>query len=83
MNPATIEYREKVWRFLDKMQPGDRYQVKSLCPENRQELFVEEVKNYMRRLPYNGWISFNHDFSEFYKSPPVPEDQLKRYEAKQ
>jgi hypothetical protein len=82
MNAATIQYREKVWTFLRKMQPGDRYKVSSLCTENRRELFIEEIKKYMVSLPYHGWISFNHDYSEFYKSAPVPEDQLKKHEEK-
>lgn len=78
MNSATIEYRKKVHRFLERMQPGERYKVAALATPDTRAKFLEEIKNYMRSLPYDGWISFNHDFTEFYKTPAVPVEQLRK-----
>ncbi len=78
MNTTTIEYKQRVYLFLDKMKPGERYKVSSLAaPENREK-FVECVKEFMRSFPYNAWLSFNHDFSEFYKDSPIPCEQLNK-----
>ncbi len=78
MITSTIEYKRKVWDLLERMKPHERYKVARLAlPENR-EMFVEYVREYMRSFPYQGWISFNFDFSEFYKSTRVPEEQLQR-----
>ena len=78
MNNATIEYKRKVWDLLERMNPNERYKVARLAlPENR-EMFVECVKEYMRSFPYQGWISFNFDFSEFYKSTLVTKEQLQK-----
>ena len=78
MNNATIEYKRKVWDLLERMKPHERYKVARLTiPENR-EMFVECIKEYMRSFPYDGWISFNFDFSEFYKSAQVSIEQLQK-----
>lgn len=68
MKPATIEYKQKVWQFLDKMKPGERYVVNKICEPENQEAFIECVKKWMDKLPYQGGLSFNHNYSEFYKS---------------
>ena len=78
MNSGTDNYNSRVWRFLEKIQPGKRYKVDDLAEEATKEKFVEAIKEYMRAFPYDGWISFNSDFTEFYKTPPVPVEQLKR-----
>jgi hypothetical protein len=78
MNSTTLEYRQKVWRFLEKTKPGERYTVDKLAkPENR-EAFMAAIKEYMASLPYNGWISFNSDFTKFYRTEAVPMEQLRR-----
>lgn len=80
MNSIAIEYKQRVYLFLDKMKPGERYKVSILAaPENRKK-FIECVKEFMRSFPYNAWISFNHDFSELYKSTSVPIEQLRKTE---
>jgi len=77
MNSTTLEYRQKVWRFLEKTKPGERYTVAKLAkPENR-EAFMEAIKEYMASLPYNGWISFNSDFTKFYRTEAVPMEELR------
>jgi len=66
-----LEYKQKVWEFLEKIEPGRTYSVSKLAkPENRQA-FIEAIKEYMRGLPYQGWLSFNHDYSKLYKSHPA------------
>ena len=80
MNSTTLEYRQKVWRFLEKTKPGERYTLDKLAkPENR-EAFMAAIKEYMASLPYDGWISFNSDFTKFYRTASVPMDELLRAE---
>ena len=76
MNSATLEYKKKVWRFLENMKPEKRYSVDKIAkPENREALLAA-IKEYMTSLPYDGWISFNSDYTQFYRVPPVPWEQL-------
>lgn len=78
MNPSSLEYKQKVWRFLEKTKPGERYTIANLVkPENRKA-FIEAIKEYMESLPYQGWISFNSDYTQFYRIPPLPWEQLHR-----
>jgi hypothetical protein len=46
--------------------------VDNLCkPENR-ETFIEAIKEYMESFPWQGYVTFNHDYSKFYRMhPPV------------
>jgi len=80
MNSTTLEYKQQVWQFLEKTKPGERYTLDKLAkPENR-EAFMAAIKEYMASLPYNGWISFNSDFTKFYRTEAVPMDELLRVE---
>lgn len=65
-------YRQKVWQFLDNMAPGDCYLIEKLCvPENRQKL-VATIKAYMDvKNPFQGYLSFNHDYSKIYKTSEI------------
>ena len=71
MNAATIAYKKQVWDFLKKIKPGKTYTVAKLSkPENREQ-FVEAIKEYMRTWPWQGHISFNHNYSKFYKMDKI------------
>ena len=71
MNAATDVYNKMVWEFLEKIKPGKTYSVDKLAkPENREQ-FVAAVKFYMDTWPWQGWITFNRDYSKFYKMHPV------------
>ena len=76
MNSDSLEYKKKVWRFLEEIEPEKKYTIARVAkPENRGA-FVEAVKEYMSSLPYNGWISFNSDYSKIYKNHPVSMEKL-------
>ena len=62
-------YKQKVWEFLDNIEPGVFYIVSNLCvPENRTK-FIGCVKSYMDvKTPFHGYITFNHDYSKLYKT---------------
>lgn len=78
MNLVMDEYTKKVWLFLDKIEPGRKYSVDKLAtPENREK-FVAAIKLYMDSLPYQGSITFNTDYSKFYRMSPLPEEALSR-----
>lgn len=66
MNSATEAYKEKVWAFLNKMKPGERYVIKEICERENYKRFVACIKEWMDALPYQGGLSFNRDYSEFY-----------------
>lgn len=68
MNPDSEAYRKKVRQFLDKMKPGQRYIVSEICEEENTEKFIAAVKEWMDAYPYQGGLSFNWDYSEFYMS---------------
>jgi hypothetical protein len=78
MNSTTLEYKRKVWQFLEKIKPDKRYTVAKLAKPENLEAFVEAIKEYMASFPYQGWISFNADYTKFYKSSPIPWKQLNR-----
>lgn len=82
MNSATDNYNSRVWQFLEKIPAGKRYKVDALAEEATKEKFVAAIKEYMTALPYDGWISFNSDFTEFYRTPAVPLEQLKKLQTK-
>lgn len=71
MNTTTLPYKKKVWEFLEKMEPCRMYSVTKLAKPETRKYFIDAVKEYMRSLPYQGWISFNHDYSKLYKSHPA------------
>lgn len=67
MDTATIEYKQKVWQFLDKMKPGELHKIDRIAkPETRPD-FIAAVKDYMDSQPWQGWLSFNADYTEIYK----------------
>ena len=66
MNSATNEYKQKVWEFLNKMKPGDRYVIDEICERDNYETFVACIKEWMDSLPYQGGLIFNGDYSEIY-----------------
>jgi hypothetical protein len=72
MNTNSLEYKREVWQFLEKIEPGKNYTVDNICkPENR-EVFIEAIKEYMESFPWQGYVTFNHDYSKFYRMhPPV------------
>lgn len=71
MNKVTIEYKRKVWQFLEEMKPDNTYTVAKLSkPENRKA-FIAAVKEYMDSLPWQGWLNFNADYSKLYKIHPI------------
>lgn len=77
MNPATIEYKRKIWYFLEEIQPGNTYSIDKLAkPENR-EAFIAAVKEYMDAFPYQGFVTFNHDYTKIYKTTPLPPEILR------
>lgn len=71
MNPATIEYKRKVWQFLETMKPEVSYTVEKLSKPETRNNFIAAVKEYMEAMPWQGWISFNADYSKLYKIHPI------------
>jgi hypothetical protein len=61
------DYRKKVWDFLDKTSPGKRYTIDNLAKPVNREKFVAEIKAYMDTFPWQGGITFNHDYSKIYR----------------
>lgn len=64
MNSPTIEYKKKVWRWLEALKPEEPVVLETVAKEETRADFVEAIKEYMRSLPYDGWISFNDDFTK-------------------
>ncbi len=81
MNSKPLEYKKKVRRFLEKTKPGERYTVAKLAKSENCEAFLAAIKVYMASLPYDGWISFNSDFTKFYRTEAVPREELRRANA--
>ena len=72
MKADLLEYKREVWQFLEKIEPEKNYTVNNLCKPETREIFIEAIKEYMRSFPWQGYVSFNHDYSKFYKMyPPV------------
>ena len=65
-------YKDKVWQFLDNMAPGDAYLIEKLStPETRQK-FIACIKSYMdTKTPFQGYITFNKDYSKIYKTNEI------------
>ena len=68
----TEIYKKRVWEFLEQIPRGRRYKVAEQCKTQNRELFISAIKEYMAAFRYQGNITFNHDYSEFYKMDPVP-----------
>lgn len=77
---ASDEYKRAVWHFIEEIKPSNRYTIEkvhsSFKPENKQH-FIDALKEYMLGFPYDGGISFNADFSKFYKSSALPAEAYK------
>jgi hypothetical protein len=64
-------YKNKVWEFLEAMEPDQCHSVVHIAkPENRA-LFLQSVKDYMDATPWQGWLSFNKEYTKFYKIHPI------------
>jgi len=77
MKSPTIEYKLKVWAFLEEMKPGKMYSIDKLAKIAHREAFCESVKEYMRSFAFNGFITFNHDFTKIYRENPFVEKKYK------
>jgi len=71
MNSPTIEYKEKVWRFLEAMKPDEAIIIAQKTKPETREDFITAVKEYMDTKPWQGWLSFNKDYSVIYKIHPI------------
>ena len=38
MNADSLEYKRKVWEFLENMEPGKRYTIDNLCRAGNREI---------------------------------------------
>ncbi len=61
-------YQKQVFQFLEQLKPGTRLKVSRQCKIENRKLFIACIKEYMDSFPYQGFITFNKDYSEFYKS---------------
>lgn len=77
MNATTLEYKKKVWDFLERIEPGRTYTVAKLAKPQNREAFVNAIKEYMESLPYGGWVMFNHNYTKFYKTTAVKLTKMK------
>jgi len=65
------DYKIKVWQFLDTMNVDTSYLIDNLCvPENKSR-FILCIKQYMDAKYFQGWLSFNRDYSKIYKIEPI------------
>ena len=72
MDTNSLEYKRKVWDFLENMEPEKKYTIDNLCESGNRKSFIEAIKEYMGALPWNGYVTFNHDYSKIYRMyPPV------------
>ena len=63
-----MHIKKKVWDFLGKMKPGERYVINEVCETANREKFIAAIKEWMDQFPYQGGLNFNYDYSEFYKT---------------
>ena len=71
MDYKEQEYRQNVWAFLRDLQPDVTCEVQAMCKPENCELFIQCVKWYMDTTPWQGWLSFNADYTKFYKVHPI------------
>lgn len=72
MDKENRIYRLKVWEFLDNMAPGDCYVIENITIPGNKQKFVAAIKAYMDVTePFQGWLSFNHDYSKIYKTDEI------------
>ena len=70
MDTKSLEYKSEVWQFLERIEPEKYYTVDNLCKPENKEAFIGAVKEYMESLPWQGYVTFNHDYSKFYRVHP-------------
>nr|WP_319266002.1 hypothetical protein [uncultured Draconibacterium sp.] len=61
------DYTKQVFAFLDKTIPGKKYTIAKLAKQENREKFTNTVKLYMDSFPWQGGITFNHDYSKIYR----------------
>lgn len=66
MNTAHSAYKQRVWAFLQKMKPGERFRIADICESDNSAVFIECIKDWMEKFPWQGGVSFNIDYTEFY-----------------
>ena len=72
MDTKSLEYKREVWQFLERIEPEKYYTVDNLCKPGNKDDFIHAIKEYMESLPWQGYVTFNHDYSKFYRMyPPV------------
>ncbi len=72
MDNGYSVFKRKVYDFLDNMPPGDAYQIEKICIQENRNKFIDCVKSYMdNKLPFDGYINFNHNYSVIYKIHPI------------
>ncbi|WP_297095544.1 hypothetical protein [uncultured Draconibacterium sp.] len=59
-------YKNKVWAFLNNMKPGDRYLISEICEKENETKFIACIKAWMDQMPWQGGLSFNADYTQFY-----------------
>lgn len=64
-------YENKVCEFLEKMPANSRYRVDQLAAAETRENFIAAAKLYMDSFPFQGYITFNHDYTEIYKTNSI------------
>ncbi len=70
MNPKLLDYKRRVWLFLENLKPGNTYTVAKLSTPETRDKFVAAIKEYMDSLPAQGFVTFNSDYSKFYRITP-------------
>jgi len=72
MDNPTLLYHQKVWEFLDGIEPGVYYTIENLCTPETKKKFVACIKSYMdTKTPFQGNVTFNHDYSKIYKTNEI------------
>ena len=61
-----VPIKSVVFVLLMNMQPGTRYRLVDLCHKDHTEPFIACVKAWMDNMPWQGGLSFNATYSEFY-----------------
>ncbi len=74
MNTVTTAYIiKRVREFMNKISPEKTYRVEKLPKPEIREQLVSVTKKYIYRYPWQGHITFNHDYSISYKLVTLPE----------
>ena len=73
MDNSAQNYKDKVWEFLDTIEPGVFITISNICVPENQNQFISYVKSYMdtTKKPFQGNITFNKDYSKIYKTDSI------------